>query len=38
MYGYYTRFYYKGRLPDGTWMKFASESEYAEYYKEYDKN
>lgn len=34
MYGYLTAYGYKGRLADGTWMLFATESEYQEYLSE----
>lgn len=34
MYGYIIASGYKGRLPDGTWMIFATETEYCEYYIE----
>lgn len=36
MYGYITASGYKGKLSDGTWMLFATESEYNEYLTDKD--
>lgn len=38
MYGYNTAIGYKGKLPDGTWMLFATEEEYKEYIHEDNEN
>ena len=33
--GYYTGYGYMGRMPDGTWLLFATDTEYhAAYYSE----
>lgn len=34
MRGYPTAYGFMGRMPDGTWMMFATESEYIEAYRE----
>lgn len=34
MYGYLTKYGYKGRMPFGEWRLFSTEEEYAEAYKE----
>ena len=34
MRGYLTRYGFMGCMPDGTWMLFATESEYIEAYRE----
>ena len=36
MQGYWTRYAYRGKMPDGTWREFANESEYAEAYRDND--
>ena len=38
MYGYIIASGYKGRLPDGTWMLFSTETEYKEYIYELAEN
>lgn len=35
MRGYPTSYGYMGRMPNGTWMLFSTESEYREMYAEY---
>ena len=32
MRGYWTRYGYYGLMPDGTWVEFATETEYIEAY------
>lgn len=34
MKGYYERYSYVGLMPDGTWRRFVSDTEYAEAYRE----
>lgn len=38
MYGYPTKYGYRGKMPLGEWRLFATEAEYAEaYYEESDR-
>jgi len=32
MQGYWTRYSYRGKMPNGIWMEFATPSEYREAY------
>lgn len=32
MQGYWTRYSYRGKMPDGTWAEFATPTEYHEAY------
>lgn len=34
MTGYWERYSYVGRMPDGKWRRFVSEDEYVEAYRE----